>query len=205
MFIVMENLIMSALTALSGALFGSFLGAYLKKKGENIALQEDIEKLVNQVQAVTEATKAIEAKISNEMWERQKRWEIKRDALFEAIKELGGVEHSMIALYSATLISNKAAEADSRRLLHDKTEAIKCWSQAFLGFQRATRLASIVCGQEVHQQFNSTESVLGTIASDLIAGSEESYNSLNSQLSKEILTLVTGIRSELGVNEVSRQ
>jgi hypothetical protein len=38
---------------LGGAWIGSFLGRLLKKKGENIALREDMEKLVAQVEAVT--------------------------------------------------------------------------------------------------------------------------------------------------------
>lgn len=50
------------------ALFVGFFSAYMAKKGENLATHEDIEKLVDQVRAVTTATKEIEAKISNDMW-----------------------------------------------------------------------------------------------------------------------------------------
>ncbi len=42
---------------------GAYLGAYLKKKGENLATHGDIDKLVKQVSAVTAATKQIEARI----------------------------------------------------------------------------------------------------------------------------------------------
>ncbi len=42
----------------------SYLGSYLKKKGENLATHEDINKLVDQVSAVTAATKQIEARIT---------------------------------------------------------------------------------------------------------------------------------------------
>jgi hypothetical protein len=41
-----------------GAFVGSFLGAYVKRKGENLATHEDLDKLVKQVHAVT-TTKAI--------------------------------------------------------------------------------------------------------------------------------------------------
>lgn len=43
---------------------GAYLGSYLKKKGENLATHEDIDKLVKQVSVVTIATKQIEATIS---------------------------------------------------------------------------------------------------------------------------------------------
>ncbi len=42
---------------------GAYLGSYLKKKGENLATHEDVDKLVEQVSAVTVATKQIEARI----------------------------------------------------------------------------------------------------------------------------------------------
>ncbi len=51
-----------------------YFKAYGAKKGENRAMQEDIRKL-------TTATKEIEAKISNEMWDRQKRWELRMTQL----------------------------------------------------------------------------------------------------------------------------
>ncbi len=55
----------------SGAV--AYLGSYLKKKGENLATHEDIDKLVHQVSAVTTTTKQIEAKISNEAWRRERK------------------------------------------------------------------------------------------------------------------------------------
>jgi len=66
----------------------SFLPGYLNKKGENLATHEDIGKVLDQVRAVTTTTKEIEAKISNEVWDRQKRWELKRDAVFEGAKRV---------------------------------------------------------------------------------------------------------------------
>ena len=52
---------------------GAFFGAHLSKKGKNAAIHEDIGKLVQQMAAVTQTTKEIEARISNDMWERQRR------------------------------------------------------------------------------------------------------------------------------------
>lgn len=199
----MEAYVAMALTALGGAWIGSFLGAYLKKKGENIALQEDIEKLVAQVEAVTQATKAIEAKISNEMWERQKRWEIKRDGIVEAIKELASVEDSLRAMYILFLISQKAGEPDSQQMVQQKTDAIIRWNQASLAFQRAKLLASIACGSEVNLQFGLTAGVLQAIASDVMAGEIGAYTTRSQQIAEEITTLVTAIRKEFRVDETS--
>src|ERR1017187_3205456 len=88
---------------------GAYLGSYLKKKGENWATQEDIDKLVKQVAIVTQTTKEIEAKITNEVWERQRKWDLKREALFEAMKELATVLYTIGRLEAAYRIRNKYA------------------------------------------------------------------------------------------------
>jgi hypothetical protein len=88
----MEKLFAWGLTTLIGAFIGSYLASYLRKKGENLATHEDLGKLVDQVRAVTTTTKEIEAKISTDVWDRQKRWEMKREVLFEATKRLGAVK-----------------------------------------------------------------------------------------------------------------
>src|SRR5258708_5441631 len=67
---------------------GAYFGSYLKKKGENLATHEDINRLVDQVSAVTKATKEIETKISNEVWERQTRWEVQKAAVLETLRDL---------------------------------------------------------------------------------------------------------------------
>src|ERR1700688_645275 len=62
------------LAIILAAFLGSFLPGYMKKKGENLATHEDIKLLTDQVAAVTTTAKEIEAKISSEVWDRQKRW-----------------------------------------------------------------------------------------------------------------------------------
>jgi hypothetical protein len=62
-------------TTLVASGVGAYVGSYLKKKGENLATHEDIDKLKDQVAAVTTTTKRIEAAISNEMWRRERKAE----------------------------------------------------------------------------------------------------------------------------------
>ena len=79
-----------AIRALLG-FFGGYFKAYATKKGENRAMQEDIHKL-------TTITKEIEAKISGELWDRQKQWELKRDILYGAAKAINEVNDKLLAL-----------------------------------------------------------------------------------------------------------
>jgi hypothetical protein len=81
--------------SLIGAGVGAYFGGYLKKKGENLATHEDIEKLKEQVAAVTTTTEQIKTEISDAAWSRQKRWELKREVLLEAVKRLAEAQHEM--------------------------------------------------------------------------------------------------------------
>lgn len=66
---------------LVSAFIGSYLASYVKKKGENRAIREDLDKIVK-------STKEIEEKISDDYWDRQKRWELRRDTVFEAARKV---------------------------------------------------------------------------------------------------------------------
>lgn len=77
----MIGLLYAALSLLGGW-FGGFFGAYFSKKGENLATKEDIAQ-------ITRVTKDIEAKISNDVWTRQRNWDMRREAAFGLVKELG--------------------------------------------------------------------------------------------------------------------
>ena len=92
----MEPIIGWGLATLSALLIG-YLAGYLKKKTENRAIHEDIDKLVEQMRAVTEATKEIEAKISSDVWDRQKRWEMKREVLFSAVTRIAEMDDALLS------------------------------------------------------------------------------------------------------------
>src|SRR5690242_3526662 len=96
---IMEYLLV-ALLSLIGGWFGGFFGAYLKKKGENLATHEDIDKVVDQVKAVTEATKTIENKLSGELWDKQKQWEMKKEVLFETARRIADLDDALLSLYT---------------------------------------------------------------------------------------------------------
>src|SRR6266849_5900863 len=123
----MEKLIVLALTTLIGAFVGSYLASYLKKKGENLATHEDLDKLVEQVRTVTTTTKEIEAKISSGVWDRQKRWETKRDVLFEATRRLGAIEDSLMSLNSAHTVERERKQQGEPVWPEAKLQASEKW------------------------------------------------------------------------------
>ncbi len=68
-------------TTLVASGIGSYVGAYLRKKGENLATHEDVNKLQQQVAAVTTVTKKIEATIADTIWRRERKAEFQLKAI----------------------------------------------------------------------------------------------------------------------------
>lgn len=138
--------------SLVGGWLGAYLGSYLKKKGENLATHEDIDKLVDQVRAVTQTTKEIEAKISNEVWDRQKRWTqtiydqaAKRRDASNALDEsrlLATVvcsEETRKTLESFGMLTNQVAGKISQKDAQAYPNSAKALAQALFTVQAALR------------------------------------------------------------------
>jgi hypothetical protein len=138
----MEHIGWILLAALASG-FGGYFGSYLKKKGENLATHEDLDKLVKQVEATTEATKRIEASISNDVWDRQRHWELKKEAVFEVMRALGKADET---LHFASVAEVEARKPDNAgRFEQIKTESWDSFYSAIDDFDRKRALALIVC------------------------------------------------------------
>jgi hypothetical protein len=110
---------------------GAYLGSYLKKKGENLAIHEDLSKLVEQMKAVTQATKEIESKISSDVWDRQKAWELKRDILLGATKGIAEVEDALIGLDTVLQVEIRDGKTDvTPGWLSAKHEKVMNWGKS---------------------------------------------------------------------------
>jgi gas vesicle protein len=142
-----ENLIAWALTTLGSAFVGSYLAAYSKKKGEIRATHEELGKLAKQMDVVTTTQKQIEARISNEVWDRQRRWELKRDALLEATKKMA-VLHKALVEYAAAAVAPNRTEEQRRDAL---TEAGDRWTDTLAEFGTAISIVGLICGTAMEQ------------------------------------------------------
>ncbi len=189
------------LTTLIAAFVGSFLAGYLRKKGENLATHEDINKLVTQVAAVTEATQSIEARISNEVWERQRQWEMKREALFEAVRAIGTMDDALITLNSTYTAAQAAGEANPETWADRKSEALETWKLASSSFDRANRIAFLVCGKDVAAALLATGLLIRKIAKQIFSGDVQNYLKLAPELMSKMQTLELAIRRELRIDQ----
>jgi hypothetical protein len=66
--ITLTGAIAWGLTIISGAFLGSYLGAYMKKRGEQRAIDEGFKRILAQTAEAPMVTKEIENKLSNKVW-----------------------------------------------------------------------------------------------------------------------------------------
>jgi hypothetical protein len=173
---------------------GAYLGSYLKKKGENLATHEDIDKLVKDVATVTQTTKEIEAKISNEVWERQAKWSIRRDALFEVTRELASLMYALNWIHEILFRIRHSTEPTQYN--PEQIKAFEFWKTALLSFRRARALAILVCGKDLRTKLDSTEQLFAKTSSDWSTLSLEAFDAIHNALEDVHLAM----RAELKID-----
>jgi hypothetical protein len=199
----MGSLIGGAAIALISFMAGSYLRAYLTRKGENLATREDIANLVAQMSAVTQATKDIEAKVSNEVWDRQKRWELKRDVLFEATRKLADVEDGLLALEVVLQVEHKEPKKeDDLGWVESKHARMTKWTRASSEFDEARLLVLMVCEKETIQAFDQFGAFASIVAAKTTAGKDFLiYNNSQVELFKKRLAVRVAVRKELAIDK----
>jgi len=208
MALLITGAILSVLSFLLGAVFRPFLLGYSAKKGENLATYEDIQKIVEQVKAVTKTTEEIKADISTGVWDKQKRWEMKREVLFQATKRVSEVDDAMLSYATATkedhakqkvwatvppTIEEQLSWAE---LMHERRTR---WSKASTSLDESRLFAGIVCGKDGKQAFEDLSAFINNLAAQMIQD-PNAYDTSRADLIKEILLTRNAIRKELEVD-----
>jgi hypothetical protein len=187
------HLIIPVLAILVAGFVGYFTG-YMKKKGENLATHEDINKLLEKVSAVTAATKQIDAKISNDVWERQRRWELKREVLFEIARKLATLDDALVSLKIALNMTGD-------QFLEARVAALKKWNKATTDFDEIRLLVGILCGKELKAACGALRFCTNDIVTEFKKDPSiyQTSPKLATDLAKNIFAVKGAIRAELGI------
>ena len=187
--------------------FGAYFGSYLKRKGENLATQEDIDKVLEQVSAVTKTTKEIEAKISDDLWNRQKHWEMKREVLFEAIKQIALVRDrlgSLTAVYQ-TEKDRKNSTSKDEQFEHGRRSkvlaVIREWSMASDNLEQTSVLLGLVCRKELLQLVLNFSLFQRTLGQEIMKGKPEAFSNSVQELTNKMRDITTVMREEMGLEK----
>lgn len=148
----------------------AYFGSYLRKSGENRATKEALDDLVVQVRAVTAATKEIEARISGEVWERQRRWELKRDLLIETTRRLAGAADGLKVLSAARQAERSSRERGNVFDPQMVAGAMEKCGAALVEFEASALLVGLVCGGELDEALDKLRGKCTQIAGALAGG-----------------------------------
>lgn len=152
---------------------GAYLGSYLRKKGENLAIHEDIGKLVDQVRAVTTTTKEIEAKISSDVWDRQKRWELRRDAVIDALQKMGAIEEALWKLRNVNVAASK--DNDPASFSEHRFKALENFNAARDQLDRSCLTIGLVCGENLRDELLVLSKYANNLAKDTHEGQPDAF------------------------------
>jgi hypothetical protein len=150
------NIIVLVLTA--------FFKGYGKKKGENLATKEDLKDVLDQVKQVTRTTEEIRSEISDRSWSRQKQWELKKEVILEAVKELSRLEISVLQVFAAS-----AARQTSILPLPDSPRFNKLFdelTEVAVKMKTIAMLMDIVCSEHVVKAFRKVDTDLQAAGND---------------------------------------
>ena len=186
---------------LLGSGVGAYFASYLAKKGENLATHEDINKLVDQVRAVTQTTKEIEAKISDDVWNRQRKWEIKRDLLFSLVKGLSAMAHSLDGAFTNARVSQKIEPPNPALMEKHQIETALDMKKSLTSFNEAWDLARLVCSDETRDAVFHVRSLLNDRYRQVKQLDFDAYRASSADYESARTVVHQRIKIELGIKE----
>lgn len=195
------NLIALAFAGIAGAFFGWFLKPYLGKKGQDLASHEDIDKVLDEVRAVATATKHIEARISGDVWDRQKRWELKRDVLFEAVRKGAAVHQALMKVYAVYQTDKLAMARGEPGRIAEQVKVGDVFLQATAELDDTYLLVSLVSGGETRKALGEFIPLAREIGMKVTAGNPDASQESRGEVSKKLAAVTAAVRKELEIDK----
>jgi hypothetical protein len=194
------NLIALAFAAIAGGFFGWFLKPYLGKRGD-LASHEDMDKVLDEVRAVAATAKQLEAKISGDVWDRQKRWELKRDVLFDAVKKSAAV-HQALMKANAVCQTDKAAMARGEPgRVGEHIKASDSLLEATAELDDTYLLVSLVSGGEARKALGEFISLARDVGMKLTDRQPDAFQESRSDVSRKLAAVTAAVRKELEIDK----
>ena len=190
-----------AVVAGASSWVGSYYGAYWKQRGENAATQDDFKELQKQTAALTETTKQIEAEISGDAWDRQKRWELKREVLFEATRRVAAAFEALKDIENVLQTELKDPSVVNLSWRQTSTDLNAKWFQASSDLNESILFAVVICGKEVVGAIEKYRQLLIRIAAKINEKDGHIFKNSAYQVIDLRDSIKDAVRKELGVPE----
>lgn len=176
-----------AVAILVGVL-GGYLAGYVRKKGENRAMHEDIDRVVRK-------TEEIKAEITGGVWDRQKRWELKREVLFRAAKTVADTDSFIVEYWSMRETELETKKQASREHREAMTRRL---GEAMFVLEETAFLVGIACRADAKRAFDDFTLLAHRLIAGIIQYDTAVYRKSKDDLSAKLSAVRNAIRKELG-------
>ena len=134
--------------------FTSVFDAYAGERAKLLAQSHNIDRLIEQTERLTVTTEVMKSRVSDEMWDRQQRWEFKRDIYIRLIQSMGQLRdgHGMhMRLERLRRVRNMDDPNYGPKLILRIEASMSTFLEAYLEFQKNTDIAPLVISLESYQ------------------------------------------------------
>ena len=191
--------LVNVVTLLASILVASFL-AYGKRTAENIAMNANFQNVLEQLKVQTAVTENIKAAINDDVWESQRHFEMRRDAVYDAWRALRELETSLIKLRAAFSHPIPDSEDLKNSALNMRYQATAQFDECNTKYDHAKDLADLVVGKELPKHLSAYFQMVGSIAKEIIKGNAGYFTSERmKELSEKSNEIVQVARKELNV------
>ncbi len=202
--LIFANIALAIVIALLVLYLRSLTSAYASKKGENLATHEDIEKIVDQVAAVTKTQEEIKASISDEVWSRQRQWELKREVLLNALEQVSQARIAVILVNSVYQVRQGKSSEELVPYMKLQDSAVDKYSIAGDLLEKAVIQVEAVCSTDMAKQLEDLAKIFRTVLHHVLDERNPGEVAKLTKIIKEhIPVLINLIRSELGVDKAA--
>jgi hypothetical protein len=181
------------------SLVGAAAGAYFKRRAENLATHDDLDKLVAQMSAVTATTENIKAAISDDVWDRQRQWEMKRDSIFDFIRALGELDNALFELNFAYSQSIPDEDDLKTRVLGKRKEKREAFDLCNSKIDGARFLTDVIVGRNFAKAIFECVNEMRSIATKVLGGDADYYMGAQLSLAEKISAVNVAARNELNL------
>ena len=178
---------------------GAYLGSYLMKKGENLATKEDFNDLKDQTRQLTQATKEIESRIDDQVWNQQRQWELKRDILLDATKRMADAGNKLMALdtFWDQKVKGELGPEESQVTVQHKY--VTEWQVSMRSFEETEEVIQIICSTTTMLAFTQLGDYLRRTAGQIVNGDRAAYLPSRKERDRLFGLAKFAVRKELGI------
>jgi hypothetical protein len=178
---------------------GIYLGSYLKKKAQNLATREEFKDLQKQTAELTRTTKEIEATISGELWNQQKRWELKREVFFQVVQRISAVFDALKGLDNVLQTELKNPSVVTETWKQMSVSENEKWFKAMAAFHEAQLFVGVTFGKDVVEVLDKYAFLTTGVAGLIHKKDGQIFKSSAAQLFDLHEAMRAAFRKELGI------